>query len=183
MESRLLFPSYGYQWPWGALGPVLWLMGGGLGSLAPWPLFHSFLPLMRLLQVQWGNTPHLQSNSILMFTPLSGLGQKDLVQGVEPTEMWVGCLLSYSPPTTILCPQPRHAFLNGLISLSFFFSFIFISWRLITLQYCSVFCHTLTWISYGFTCIPHPIPPPASLSTRSLWVFPVHQVRALVSCT
>ena len=25
-----------------------------------------------------------------------------------------------------------------------FFSFIFISWRLITLQYCSGFCHTLT---------------------------------------
>ena len=41
----------------------------------------------------------------------------------------------------------------------FFFSFIFISWRLITLQYCSGFCHTLTWISHGFTCIPHPDPP------------------------
>ena len=40
-----------------------------------------------------------------------------------------------------------------------FFSFIFISWRLITLQYCSGFCHTLTWISHGFTCIPHPDPP------------------------
>ena len=40
-----------------------------------------------------------------------------------------------------------------------FFSFIFISWRLITLQYCSAFCHTLTWISHGFTCIPHPDPP------------------------
>ena len=26
------------------------------------------------------------------------------------------------------------------------------------------------------------IPPPTSLSTRSLWVFPVHQARALVSC-
>ena len=26
----------------------------------------------------------------------------------------------------------------------FIFSFIFISWRLITLQYCSGFCHTLT---------------------------------------
>ena len=26
----------------------------------------------------------------------------------------------------------------------FFFSFIFISWRLITLQYCGGFCHTLT---------------------------------------
>ena len=43
--------------------------------------------------------------------------------------------------------------------LSFFFSFIFISWRLITLQYCSGFCHTLTWISHGFTCVPHPDPP------------------------
>ena len=40
-----------------------------------------------------------------------------------------------------------------------FFPFIFISWRLITLQYCSGFCHTLTWISHGFTCIPHPDPP------------------------
>ena len=29
---------------------------------------------------------------------------------------------------------------------------------------------------------PIPIPPPISLSTRSLWVFPVHQLRALVSC-
>ena len=40
----------------------------------------------------------------------------------------------------------------------FFFKFIFISWRLITLQYCSGFCHTLTWISHGFTCVPHPEP-------------------------
>ena len=39
-----------------------------------------------------------------------------------------------------------------------FFSFIFISWRLITLQYCSGFCHTLTWISHVYTCIPHPDP-------------------------
>ena len=42
---------------------------------------------------------------------------------------------------------------------SFFFSpFIFISWKLITLQYCSGFCHTLAWISHGFTCVPHPDP-------------------------
>ena len=40
--------------------------------------------------------------------------------------------------------------------LYFFLFFIFfISWRLITLQYCSGFCHTLTRISHGFTCIPH----------------------------
>ena len=29
---------------------------------------------------------------------------------------------------------------------------------------------------------PIPIPPPTSLSTRFLWVFPVHPARALVSC-
>ena len=52
---------------------------------------------------------------------------------------------------------------------SFFF---FFSWRLITLQYCSGFCNTLTWISQGFTCIPHPDPP----STRCLGVFPVYQL-------
>ena len=27
------------------------------------------------------------------------------------------------------------------------------SWRLITSQHCSGFCHTLTWISHGVTCI------------------------------
>ena len=34
----------------------------------------------------------------------------------------------------------------------------------------------------GLHVFPMPIPPPTFLSTRSLWVFPVHQVRALVSC-
>ena len=28
------------------------------------------------------------------------------------------------------------------------------------LQYCSGFCHTLMRISHGFTCVPHPEPPP-----------------------
>ena len=41
---------------------------------------------------------------------------------------------------------------------TYLFSFTFISWRLITLQYCSGLCHTLTWISHGVTCIPHPDP-------------------------
>ena len=53
--------------------------------------------------------------------------------------------------------------LRTLTFFSFFFKlinlFILISWRLITLQYCSGFCHTLTWISHGYTCIPHPDPP------------------------
>ena len=33
---------------------------------------------------------------------------------------------------------------NEVFFLFLFFPFIFISWRLITLQYCSGFCHTLT---------------------------------------
>ena len=60
-----------------------------------------------------------------------------------------------------------------------FFSFIFISWRLITLQHCSRFCHTLTWISHGFTCIPHPSHLPLYPLPLGL---PVHQAWALVSC-
>ena len=47
-------------------------------------------------------------------------------------------------------------------STCFFFNSFFlilISWRLITLQYCSGFCHTLTWISLEYTCIPHPDTP------------------------
>ena len=36
--------------------------------------------------------------------------------------------------------------------------FIYCNWRLITLQYCSGFCHTLKWISHGCTCVPHPEP-------------------------
>ena len=44
-------------------------------------------------------------------------------------------------------------------SLFFFNFYFFVSWRLIALQYCSGFCHTLKWISHGFTCVPHPNPP------------------------
>ena len=31
-----------------------------------------------------------------------------------------------------------------------FNQFIYYNWRLITLQYCGGFCHTLKWISHGF---------------------------------
>ena len=49
----------------------------------------------------------------------------------------------------------------SIFSLFFkkFIYLFFISWRLITLQYCSGFCHILTRISHGFTCIPHPESP------------------------
>ena len=46
-----------------------------------------------------------------------------------------------------------------LIRITALFFLIYFNWRLITLQYCSGFCHTLIWISHGFTCVPHPEPP------------------------
>ena len=45
-------------------------------------------------------------------------------------------LLSEPPGNLFLCLTHPKSFS--------FFPFIFISWRLITLQYCSGFCHTLT---------------------------------------
>ena len=38
------------------------------------------------------------------------------------------------------------------------FFLIYFNWRQITLQYCGGFFHTLTWISHGCTCVPHPEP-------------------------
>ena len=48
-----------------------------------------------------------------------------------------------------------------------FFKINHFNWRLITLQYCSGFCHTLTWISHGCACVPHP-EPPAHLPPHSI---------------
>ena len=45
-----------------------------------------------------------------------------------------------------------------------FFLINYFNWRLITLKYCGCFCHTLTWISHGCTCVPEsqsPLPPPS----------------------
>ena len=47
--------------------------------------------------------------------------------------------------------------LNCSVGEDSLFFFPFISWRLITLQYCSCFCPTLTWISHGFTCVESPL--------------------------
>ena len=76
----------------------------------------------------------------------------------------------------------QHEFYVSNIYTSFFFPFIFISWRLITLQYCSGFCHTLTWISHGFTSIPHPNPPPHLPLHPIPLGLPSGPGRALVSC-
>ena len=41
----------------------------------------------------------------------------------------------------------------------FFNLFTYFNWMLITLQYCSGFCHTWTWISHGCKCVPCPESP------------------------
>ena len=78
------------------------------------------------------------------------------------------CPLHHKLETVKLCSIKRPVVASGWEegginrgSTGFIFNFFsfFISWGLITLQYCSGFCHTLTWISHGFTCVPHPDPP------------------------
>ena len=59
---------------------------------------------------------------------------------------------------------------------------LFFYWRLITLQYCIGFAIHRHESAMHLHVFPIPIPPPASLPIPSLWVIPVHQPRALVSC-
>ena len=58
------------------------------------------------------------------------------------------------------------------LSVPFFKKLIYFNWRLITLRYCSDFCHTFTWISHGCPPSWSPFPP---LPIPSLRVIPVHQ--------
>ena len=53
--------------------------------------------------------------------------------------------------------QPVDIWVSGFFS--FFFLIYLYSLEANYLQYCSGFCHTLTWISHGFTHVPHPEPP------------------------
>ena len=56
-------------------------------------------------------------------------------------------------------------FLVQVIYMYFFFKFskqffllLFSFFLIIIIFICSGFCHTLKWISHGFTCVPHPDP-------------------------
>ena len=66
------------------------------------------------------------------------------------------------------------------------FLIIYFNWRIITLQYCSVFCYTSTWINHGYTCVPAswtPLPPPSSshLSGSCQCTSPKHPVSCIQS--
>ena len=87
---------------------------------------------------------------------------------------------------------------NSWFRIIFFFSvnqFIYFNWRLITLQYCSGFCHTFTWISHAWTCVSH-LPPhsisqghPSALALSALshasnltWPSILHMVIYMFKC-
>ena len=66
----------------------------------------------------------------------------------------------------------------------YFFSFlVYFNWRLITLQYCSGFCHAFTWISHVYMCppswTPFPPPSPSHPSGSSQCTSPKHPVSCI----
>ena len=102
-----------------------------------------------------------------------------LLQGAAllSPEKYVVCSPSLAPSA------PMHSLLfcfhtTLFIIFFFFFSFIYISWRLITLQYCNGLCHTVIWISHGFTCVPHPEPTTLHCKTQ-LESWPLPQIAYL----
>ena len=70
----------------------------------------------------------------------------------------------YTYNIIILYPWNSHNVVCELyFSFIYFFPFIFISWRLITLKYCSGFCHFDTNQPWIYMCSPSrsPLPPPS----------------------
>ena len=59
---------------------------------------------------------------------------------------------------SLLIKNVEHLF-TILLAFSVSLFLIYFNWRLIILKYCNGFCHTLTWISRGCTCVPHPEAP------------------------
>ena len=108
-------------------------------------------PVQGILQariLEWVAVPRRYSWPRL--EPYPCVSDSNAVPSSSPNLKWIHTICIFS----------RHFLMNQAFQLfCFFFSFIFISLRLITLEYCSGFCHRLTWISHGFTCIPHPDPP------------------------
>ena len=72
-----------------------------------------------------------------------------------PVHPWLIYVNVWQKTTTILKIKLSHKEYCGSRRQLFFFLIYLFS----TLQDCSGFCHILTWIGHGCTCIPHPEPP------------------------
>ena len=84
-----------------------------------------------------------------------------LLQGIFPTQGLNPYLLHpmhwQAGSLTTESPRKHHFILFYFIL--FIYIFFLICWRLMTSQHFRGFCHTLTRISHGVTCSPHPDPP------------------------
>ena len=88
--------------------------------------------------------------------PAGGSGnplQYSCLENPMDSGSWWATVHGVAKSQTRLSDWALHKAQTGII-----FLFIYFHWRLITLQYCSGFCHTSTWISHGCTCVPHPEP-------------------------
>ena len=121
---------------WGRAGSRAGHRELGQGAITPRPLPAPQRPLEVVLSKGAGPLHACVNRS-----PDTGWG------GATPSAATVGGHQRVTSPS--MSPLGREVGSGGCPTvsatpLSFFFSFIFISWRLITLQYCSGFCHTLT---------------------------------------
>ena len=92
-----------------------------------------------------------------------------LTQGLNPHLSYLPHWLVGSLPRVLL-ESPGL----GLDSFNLvFLKFIYFNWKIITLQYCIGFCHTVTWINHRYICIPSLLNLP--LSTHFLQVVTEHQ--------
>ena len=66
---------------------------------------------------------------------------------------WISPAQVSNPPT---CASPYWFLASASHFSKALFFFLFVCFTFFF--YCSGFCHTLKWISHGFTCVPHPDP-------------------------
>ena len=125
--------------------------------LHPAPGFHIMYSAYKLNKqgdnIQPCCTPFLIWNQSIVICPVIAVASWPAYRFLRRQVRWSGIPISLRISHSLCCSTQSKA----LAFLFFFFCLsclFFISWRLITLQYCSGFCHTLTWIGCGWnTCI------------------------------